>query len=83
MKKTITHKEKIIFPNGKKYVGEVKSGAVYRGYGIPHGHGTVTTPEGEKYVGEWKNGVCHGQGTFTFTDGSKDIGEFKDDEFIG
>ncbi|MDP6712609.1 MAG: hypothetical protein QGG38_07990 [Nitrospinaceae bacterium] len=48
MKKTITHKEKIIFPNGKKYVGEFKDGA-------RHGQGTFTFTDGSKDIGEFKD----------------------------
>ena len=31
------------------YVGELRNG-------VPHGEGTLTSPDGEKYVGEFKDG---------------------------
>jgi antitoxin component YwqK of YwqJK toxin-antitoxin module len=44
MKKKATLK----FPDGSKYVGEVKNG-------IPHGQGTTTYPNGTIKKGIWKN----------------------------
>ena len=39
----------LTFPDGAKYVGEVKDG-------VPHGQGTYTSSDGDKYVGEFKDG---------------------------
>ena len=39
----------MIFPDGRKYVGEYK-------YGRMDGQGTYTYPDGSKEVGEWKSG---------------------------
>lgn len=64
------------FPNGEKYVGEVKDGQ-------PNGHGTFTWPNGEKYVGEWKEGRRNGQGRFFWPDGAKYVGEFRNDKKQG
>jgi len=64
------------FPNGEKYVGEVREGQ-------PHGQGTFTWPNGEKYVGEWRDGQRNGRGTFTWPDGAKYIGEFKNNKKHG
>jgi hypothetical protein len=63
---------------GGTYKGETKSrttGSVKRF--IPHGHGTLATPDGYGYTGEWKGGVESGQGTRTFVGGDKVIGQFK------
>lgn len=64
------------FPNGEKYVGEVKDGQ-------PHGRGTFTWPNGEKYVGDWKNGQRDGQGRFFWPDGTKYFGSFKNNKKHG
>ena len=56
-------KAKLKFPDGSKYVGEVKNGK-------RHGQGTYTWADGGKYVGEYKDGKQHGQGTYTGTDGT-------------
>jgi len=61
----------ITYPNGEKYVGELKDGKF-------HGKGTITYPDGSIYVGEFKDDKKNGQGTFTFPDGYKIVGEFKD-----
>ena len=69
---TISH----TFPDGSKYVGEVKGNNM-------HGQGTYTWADGEKYVGEYKDGKKHGQGTYTYADGNKYVGEWKDDKKHG
>ena len=43
----------ITYPNGRKYVGELKDGK-------KHGQGTKTWSNGDKYVGEYKNGKYNG-----------------------
>ncbi|MDA1189803.1 MAG: hypothetical protein O2854_09045, partial [Chloroflexi bacterium] len=65
-----------IWPDGEKYVGELKDGKM-------HGQGTYTWPDGEEYVGEWKDGKQHGQGTNIWPDGEKYVGELKDDKQHG
>ena len=62
-----------IFPDGQKYVGELKIGK-------KNGQGTLTTPDGRKYVGEWKDDKRNGQGTFTLPDGDKYVGGWENDE---
>ena len=58
------------------YVGELRNG-------VPHGEGTLTSPDGAKYVGEWQDGKYHGQGTYTFPDGEKYVGEWRDSKKHG
>jgi hypothetical protein len=67
--------ETVTFPDGSKYVGEVKNDK-------KHGQGTLTLPDGSKYVGEWKNGLPNGQGALTFPEG-KYVGEWKNGEHHG
>lgn len=64
------------FPNGEKYVGELKDGQ-------PNGRGTFTWPNGEKYVGEWKDGQRNGMGRFFWPDGTKYAGEFRNNKRHG
>jgi len=64
------------FPDGGKYVGEVRDGQ-------PNGRGTFTWPNGEQYVGDWRDGQRNGQGRFTWPDGAKYIGEFKNNKKHG
>ena len=66
----------MVFPDGRKYVGEFKDGK-------NTGQGTLTLPDGKKFVGEFKDGKFHGQGTVTVPDGRKYVGEFKDGEKHG
>jgi len=64
------------FPNGEKYVGELKEGQ-------PHGQGTFIWPNGEKYVGQWQNGQRNGQGRFFWPDGDKYVGQFRNNKKHG
>jgi hypothetical protein len=64
------------FPNGNKYVGEIKDGKL-------HGQGTSTFPNGDKYVGEFKNNKYNGQGTYTTSGGLKYTGYWKDGKRSG
>ena len=64
------------FPNGEKYVGELKDGQ-------PHGQGTFIWPNGEKYVGEWRNGQRNGHGRFFWPDGDKYVGQFRNNKKHG
>ena len=84
----------VTFPNGEKYVGEVKdgqpngqgtytwaNGAKYVGQwadGQRNGRGMYTWPNGERYLGEFRNNKKHGQGTLVYANGRKYVGEFKD-----
>ena len=43
----------MIYPDGRKYVGEFQ-------YGERNGHGTLTYPDGRKYIGEFKDGERDG-----------------------
>jgi len=68
----------IPFPNGGKYVGEVKDGDL-------NGQGTLSYAGWGNYVGEWKNDKRNGQGTIT-NEGTwegKYVGEWKDDKKNG
>ncbi len=64
------------FPNGERYVGELKDGQ-------PHGQGTFIWPNGEKYVGEWRNGQRNGFGRFFWADGNKYDGQFRNNKKHG
>jgi len=66
----------LTFPDGSKYVGQVKDGK-------PHGQGTLTFPGGYKYEGQFKNGAFHGHGTMTWSDGGKYEGQWSDGAFHG
>ena len=67
----------LTWPNGRKYVGELK-------YGIIHGQGTVTLPDGMKYVGDFRDGIQHSHGSLTPPDSCNNnwrcstyVGQFK------
>lgn len=64
------------FPNGERYVGELKDGQ-------PHGRGTFIWPNGEKYVGEWRDGQRNGFGRFFWPDGDKYVGQFRNNKKHG
>jgi hypothetical protein len=64
------------FPNGEKYVGEVRGGQ-------PNGHGTYTWADGGKYVGEWRDGQRNGRGTYTWPNGDQYVGEFRNNKKHG
>ena len=57
--------------SGQLYFGEFKDG-------IPHGQGTLTTPDGSKYEGQYRKGLPYGRGTATYPDGSIYTGEYID-----
>jgi hypothetical protein len=74
------------FPNGSKYVGQLREGE-RNGYGVYYfedgsvyegesknnlfeGQGKVTWPDGGWYEGEWKNGTMEGRGKEIRPDGS-------------
>ncbi len=64
-----------------KYEGQVKGG-------LPHGQGTLYSPNGDRYVGEHRNGDFSGQGTYYFSDtgpfaGNRYEGEFRDNRPTG
>ena len=67
------------FPNGIKYVGEIKNNKF-------NGQGALTFPgtgkKSGKYVGEFKNGNYYGQGTLTSGE-NKYVGEFKNGKSHG
>ncbi len=48
-------KGELTFPNGEKYVGEMKNN-------LPHGGGVKSFSNGDKFTGEFKNGFEHGFG---------------------
>jgi len=47
--------ERIAYPNGKVYVGQVQNGK-------PHGNGKMTYANGNIYEGGWRDGKVHGVG---------------------
>lgn len=64
------------FPNGEKYVGEVREGQ-------PNGEGTYTWANGAKYVGQWTNGQRNGRGMYLWPNGEKYVGEFRNNKKHG
>ena len=73
----------ITFPDGIKYIGELK-------YNKPYGHGTKFLPEPKpifynntKYVGEFKYGLLNGQAMITYANGTKFVGNFRDGSYYG
>ena len=59
------------YPDGEIYSGKWHSGIpldLYEGElldGLPHGQGTLSTPDDDRYEGQWKGGLPHGKGTLT------------------
>jgi hypothetical protein len=66
---------RIIFQDGKSYVGEWLNDR-------PHGKGTMRLTSGDVYVGELKEGRMHGRGTCTYHSqgGKRYEGEFEYDK---
>ena len=71
------------YPNGAIHTGKWHYGfptALYEGDlldGLPHGHGSLTTPDGDRYEGQWEGGLPHGRGKRQWTDGSSFEGEWE------
>ena len=59
------------WPDGDKYVGELKDGK-------QHGKGIYVFSDGTEYDGEWKNGKKQGQGILISFDGAMYEGEWKE-----
>lgn len=57
----------IKYPNGSKYIGEIKNGKFTN-------HGIFYFKDGSKYIGEWKNHQFHGEGKFYYKDGREKVG---------
>ena len=72
--------ETLTYPDGSKYVGQVKDGKA-------HGQGTRTYTDGRKYAGKWKDGKMYAgsyeQGMMIWPDGRKYIGAWENDEKHG
>jgi len=51
---SLTTKGTLTFPNGAKYVGDLKDGK-------PNGQGTLTYLDGRQYVGKFKDGKYVGK----------------------
>lgn len=66
----------ITYPDGSKYVGEIKNGK-------RHGKGNYLFASGDRYVGEWYNNNITGKGIFLFRYGDKYEGEFLKGKFHG
>ena len=90
---------RITFPNGDRYEGEL-TGDTRNGAGIYwfvngdrydvnfvnnrfHGKGTLTSVSGEVYSGDFERGIKHGQGTYKFANGNRYEGSFVDNIFSG
>ncbi|MBI4384942.1 MAG: DnaJ domain-containing protein [Nitrospinae bacterium] len=65
-----------IFPNGDRYIGEIKNGRF-------HGKGTYIFGRGDKYAGEFVDGRPHGFGTFYYSNGDRYEGAFLEDQMTG
>ena len=66
----------LTWPNGDRYVGEIKNG-------IMHGRGTYFYSQGDQYSGEFRNGKPNGRGTFSYASGDVYTGQFLDDVMDG
>jgi hypothetical protein len=64
-------REKITYPDGSWYEGDIQGGK-------RHGQGIWVRPDGTKYNGQWQNDKPNGQGTINWPDGRKYIGEWKE-----
>ena len=62
--------ETLTYPDGSKYVGQVKDGKA-------HGKGTMTWPDGAKYMGQWEKDEPYGDGIYILPDGKKYEGLFE------
>lgn len=65
-----------VFPNGTKYSGQWKDGAM-------HGKGMFMWPDGKKYVGDFSRDSFNGNGEMTWPNGDKFVGRWSDDEMWG
>lgn len=70
----VKNAQTIEYPDGRKYIGEVKNGKC-------HGIGTIYYTSGDYYDGEWKNDDICGEGTLYFPENTtycnSDGSEFK------
>jgi len=66
----------MVWPDGKKYVGEWKGGN-------RHGCGLVSWPDGQKYIGEWDGDLATGKAVLRKADGSLYIGDLVDSQRQG
>ncbi|HIA77974.1 MAG TPA: hypothetical protein EYO05_07340 [Gammaproteobacteria bacterium] len=57
-----SHFRTITFPNGDKYLGELKDNSY-------HGQGIYTWADGSKYIGEYRDGI-ESNGTIYYADGT-------------
>lgn len=76
---TVAKNETLTYPDGKKYVGQVKDGKA-------NGKGTMIYSSGGTYVGQWLDDKAHGQGVYTWPNGKKNksyVGQFKNNNFNG
>jgi hypothetical protein len=63
----------LTWPDGTKYIGELKDN-------LMNGQGSITFPDGTKYVGKFRNDERHGQGSYVYADGRVDRGIWKNNE---
>ena len=69
-------KGELLYPDGRKYIGEFHAGN-------KHGQGTMIYPDGRVYTGEYKEGKRSGYGTMTYPGGKKITGQFLDSKYVG
>jgi len=64
--------QKLTFPDGSNYEGQVLEGK-------PYGKGIQIHNNGDRYEGEWKDGLSHGKGYWYGADGHYIDGEWEND----
>ncbi len=69
-------KVKKTYPDGSKYMGELKDSK-------RHGKGAFFHSNGNIYNGSYQDGKMHGKGAFFYANGEKYFGEYKDDRRHG
>jgi len=69
--KILSEMEKIRWPNGDEYFGELNKEDEF------HGKGTLTFSDGQTYTGSWKNDLNHGKGIYTWPSGDTYDGDWK------
>ena len=62
------------YPNGDKYVGELKNSK-------RNGYGALTFRNGDNYIGQWKDNKYHGEGSMTYANGRVLEGLWENDTF--
>ena len=59
-----SQKLRVVFPDGSKYIGQMKDGK-------RHGQGRFISAHGSEYRGEFRDGEPHGKGIYIYADGRR------------